>query len=209
MESVTDLRMTSDEAPLRRGGGMKYASQALPRRRLLLADRVASWRRGFFMPLALPFMGLLLINLSFAGDTERVLPRRPISKIVLPVDTLKASTLLADSSFTIPKPGDLPPGVGRLTVLVVEPKTLYGLPGCEIRLKGHDKTYVFYTDFDGHFTLPKIVPGSYPVQIWMIGYRSVMVPDVPIRPDQETHLVIKLKNIPIHKSKNKEIVTTP
>ena len=27
--------MTSDEAPLRRGGGMKYASQALPRRRLL------------------------------------------------------------------------------------------------------------------------------------------------------------------------------
>jgi len=37
-----DLRMTprrsegrSDEAPLRRGGGMKYASQALPRRRLL------------------------------------------------------------------------------------------------------------------------------------------------------------------------------
>jgi hypothetical protein len=35
METVTDLRMTSDEAPLRRGGGMKYASQALLRRRLL------------------------------------------------------------------------------------------------------------------------------------------------------------------------------
>jgi len=28
--------MTSDEAPLRRGGGMKYASLALPRRRLFL-----------------------------------------------------------------------------------------------------------------------------------------------------------------------------
>jgi len=37
METVTDLRMTSDEAPLRRGGGMQYALQALPRRRLLLA----------------------------------------------------------------------------------------------------------------------------------------------------------------------------
>jgi len=35
MESVTDLRMTSDEAPLRRGGGMQYAPLALPRRRLL------------------------------------------------------------------------------------------------------------------------------------------------------------------------------
>ena len=35
METVKFFRMTSDEAPLRRGGGMKYASQALPRRRLL------------------------------------------------------------------------------------------------------------------------------------------------------------------------------
>jgi len=34
--------MTSDEAPLRRGGGMKYASLALPRRRLLLPSRVAA-----------------------------------------------------------------------------------------------------------------------------------------------------------------------
>ncbi len=35
MVLVTDLRMTSDEAPLKRGGGMKYAPQALLRRRLL------------------------------------------------------------------------------------------------------------------------------------------------------------------------------
>ena len=38
LESVTNFRMTSDEAPLRRGGGMKYASQALLRRRLLLPN---------------------------------------------------------------------------------------------------------------------------------------------------------------------------
>jgi len=31
LETVTDLRKTSDEAPLRRGGGMKYAPPALPR----------------------------------------------------------------------------------------------------------------------------------------------------------------------------------
>ncbi len=36
METVRFLRMTSDEVPLRRGGGMKYAPQALLRRRLLL-----------------------------------------------------------------------------------------------------------------------------------------------------------------------------
>ena len=36
LELVKGFRMTSDEAPLRRGGGMKYASQALLRRRLLL-----------------------------------------------------------------------------------------------------------------------------------------------------------------------------
>jgi hypothetical protein len=36
METVKFFRMTSDEAPLRRGGGMRYASLALPRRRLLL-----------------------------------------------------------------------------------------------------------------------------------------------------------------------------
>ena len=36
METVKLFRMTSDEAPLRRGGGMRYALQALPRRRLLL-----------------------------------------------------------------------------------------------------------------------------------------------------------------------------
>jgi len=35
METVKLFRMTSDEAPLRRGGGMKYASHALARRRLL------------------------------------------------------------------------------------------------------------------------------------------------------------------------------
>jgi Flp pilus assembly protein TadD len=35
METVKLFRMTSDEAPLRWGGGMRYASQALPRRRLL------------------------------------------------------------------------------------------------------------------------------------------------------------------------------
>jgi len=36
MESVRFFRMTSDEAPLRRGGGKRYAPLALPRRRLLL-----------------------------------------------------------------------------------------------------------------------------------------------------------------------------
>jgi len=36
--------MTSDEAPLRRGGGMRYALPALPRRRLLLAGiALGSW----------------------------------------------------------------------------------------------------------------------------------------------------------------------
>ena len=56
LELVTDLRMTSDEVPLptlnliqrRRGGGMKYAPLALPRRRLLL--------------LALALGGLLLLS---------------------------------------------------------------------------------------------------------------------------------------------------
>jgi len=57
METVELFRMTSDEAPLRRGGGMQYASQALLRRRL------------FFPVLAL---GGLLLVAGCATDGARM-----------------------------------------------------------------------------------------------------------------------------------------
>jgi hypothetical protein len=65
METVTDLRMTSDEAPLRRGGGMQYAPLALPRESALrpvlnlIQDLIQgcllyrlkkAGRKGFFEP---------------------------------------------------------------------------------------------------------------------------------------------------------------
>ena len=66
MESVRFLRMTSDEAPLRRGGGMKYASPALLRLPALrpVLNLIQDLFQGRLLWSAYQRKGLLCTNLK-------------------------------------------------------------------------------------------------------------------------------------------------
>ena len=47
---VDEMKIALNEAPLRRGGGMRYAPLALPRRRLLLSLAEVAFQRKGFLP---------------------------------------------------------------------------------------------------------------------------------------------------------------
>ena len=58
--------------------------------------------------------------------------------------------------------------VGTLSGKVSDAKTGTGLPGVNVMVKG--TYYGAATDLDGNFRILKIRPGSYDVEVSMIGY---------------------------------------
>ena len=172
METVKLFRMTSDEAPLRRGGGMKYALPALPRRRLL-------WP---VLALGGLLLGILSIGLVLADTLDNVRALKP--------DTAKA--VRPDSTATKAEQSNFQPGTGRLTGRVTEAKT--GEPmsfGTYVKIKGvKDSTF---TGHSGYYTIINIPPGKYTIQAATRGYYTVTKKNVKILPDSTTVRNIKMK----------------
>jgi len=66
-----------------------------------------------------------------------------------------------------------------------------GLPGVNVMIKG--TYYGAATDLDGNFHIPKIKPGSYDVEISMIGYKIILNTGVNINPEETTVLTFNLE----------------
>ena len=61
-------------------------------------------------------------------------------------------------------------GQGKSVIkgIVKDAKTGEGLPVVNVKIKG--TYYGTVTDFDGHYTIPKINPGSYTLEFSLVGY---------------------------------------
>ena len=66
-----------------------------------------------------------------------------------------------------------------------------GLPGVNVMIKG--TYYGAATDLDGNFHIPKIKPGSYDVEVSMIGYKIILNTGVNINPGEATVLMFNLE----------------
>ncbi len=66
-----------------------------------------------------------------------------------------------------------------------------GLPGVNVMIKG--TYYGAATDLDGNFHIPKIKPGSYDVEVSMIGYKIILNTGVNINPEETTVLTFNLE----------------
>ena len=75
---------------------------------------------------------------------------------------------------------------GSLTGSVTELSTGTKLPGVNIMVKG--TYYGAATDLDGTFRIPKISPGSYDVEVSMIGYKVILKTGVVINPNETVTL---------------------
>ena len=175
-----DLRMTprrsegrSDEAPLRWGGGMKYASQALPRRRLL-------WP-------VFALGGLLLLSVLSVGPVSADKP-----------DTAQA--LKPDSGKAVPPDTAAPqpqkfnrfqPGTGRLTGRVIDAETEKGIPGALVIIQG--SKLLDRTNMDGRYQIFNITPGKYTVKATGHCYSTDTKKKVKIYQDLTTTTDFKIK----------------
>ena len=75
-------------------------------------------------------------------------------------------------------------GKGVIKGTVKDAKTGEGLPVVNVKIKG--TYYGAVTDFDGHYTIPKINPGSYTLEFSLVGYTLVQHTDVKVEADKES-----------------------
>lgn len=81
---------------------------------------------------------------------------------------------------------------GKIAGKVVEKETGEPLPGANVIIKG---TYMgAAADVDGHYTILNIPPGSYSVEVIMVGYAKIEVTDVRVNIDQSTKLNFELQS---------------
>lgn len=80
---------------------------------------------------------------------------------------------------------------GILQGRVADSATKEGLPSVNIKVKG--TYYGAATDVDGNYTIPKIKPGVYVVEIKLLGYKMVQYPAVKIQEGQTTTLDVSLE----------------
>ena len=73
---------------------------------------------------------------------------------------------------------------GMLKGSVIESKTGTSLPGVNIMIKG--TYYGSSSDLNGNFIIPKINPGTYDVEVSMIGYKILLKTGLVIMPNETT-----------------------
>ncbi len=74
-------------------------------------------------------------------------------------------------------------GKGVIKGTVKDAKTGEGLPVVNVKIKG--TYYGAGTDFDGHYTIPNINPGSYTLEFSLVGYTLHKRTDVRVEADKE------------------------
>lgn len=80
---------------------------------------------------------------------------------------------------------------GTLSGTVVDKNTNEPLPSVNVVVKG--TYYGAATNFEGKFTIPNITPGSYTVEVTLIGYKTVQYTGVKVNAGETTTLNIKME----------------
>lgn len=80
---------------------------------------------------------------------------------------------------------------GTINGTVVDKNTNEPLPSVNVVVKG--TYYGAATDFEGRFTIPNVTPGSYTVEVTLIGYKTVQYTGVKVNPGETTTLNVKLE----------------
>ena len=75
---------------------------------------------------------------------------------------------------------------------IIDEATGESLAGVSVTLEGTDKTV--YTDFDGKFNFPEVVPGEYTLKTTFISYRAASR-KVKADADNKEGLDVKLKSL--------------
>lgn len=86
-------------------------------------------------------------------------------------------------------------GAGGIEGAVIDESTKQPLVGANILVV--NTTLGTTTDLEGKFSLNKIPPGSYNLEIRFIGYKSSMKSDVIVRPDRMTFVNVELVESPV------------
>ena len=82
-------------------------------------------------------------------------------------------------------------GKGSITGVVTDSKTKEGLPGVNIVVKG---TYFgAVTDIDGKFLIKDVTPGTYTVEVSLIGYKKIQYGALTVNPGEPSKIDAKLE----------------
>ena len=82
-------------------------------------------------------------------------------------------------------------GTGRLQGKVIDTKTNEGLPGANVVVKG--TYYGGVTNIDGEVKIEKVNPGSYTVEVSLLGYKVVQFTDVKVDEGQTATITAKME----------------
>ena len=82
-------------------------------------------------------------------------------------------------------------GTGRLQGKVIDTKTNEGLPGANVVVKG--TYYGGVTNIDGEVKIEKVNPGSYTVEVSLLGYKVVQFTDVKVVEGQTATITAKME----------------
>ena len=93
-------------------------------------------------------------------------------------------------------------GKGSIKGTVKDAKTGEGLPVVNVKIKG--TYYGAVSDIDGHYTIPKINPGSYTLEFSLVGYTQVQRTDVRVEAEKES--IIDLNMLETVLSLGQEVV---
>lgn len=80
---------------------------------------------------------------------------------------------------------------GRIEGTITDAGTGEELPGVNVMLKG--TYYGAATDFDGHYQILNISPGTYTVEVSFIGFKTTNFTGIKIEPNRTTNLDIELQ----------------
>ncbi|MFQ5650052.1 MAG: TonB-dependent receptor domain-containing protein [bacterium] len=75
---------------------------------------------------------------------------------------------------------------GKISGRVIDGDTGEGLPGANVLVTG--TTFGAATDADGYFTILRLPPGSYSVEVSMVGYKKLIKTEVAVRVDLTTRV---------------------
>ena len=82
-------------------------------------------------------------------------------------------------------------GAGSITGRITDSKAGAGLPGVNIMIKG--TYYGTASDLDGRYRLIDIPPGSYDLEVSIIGYKIILRTGVLIRSDSTVVIDFKME----------------
>lgn len=113
--------------------------------------------------------------------------------IIKTVLAVAAFSLLAGNAGASENQTKLPSANASISGKVIDYQSGETLAGVSVLVEGTETKV--YTDLDGNFSIEGLAPGSYNLVLSMISYKSSLVENVELLPEETEEISIKLDNI--------------